>query len=388
MRTFLGHRRPQRGLTLIEALVGLVIGLLGVLIISQVFAAFEGAKRTTTSGTDAVESGNIALYLLEREIRMAGYGMNTAALFGCTVEANDSTRAGAAPNIPFPLVPLRITQGAAGAPDTISLLYGNSDGYGSGAAFDLAGPTNLIALNRAGIFTGDLVIAAGPGTDTRLGGTPPGGYACELVEVTQLPTTSGQTDQVIFSNSSYTTPAGLTVTPTHNPPGGLGVAFSASGTLLDLGPAPRGVTYSIAVSADGNHYQLQSSDLFVNQVAAVADDVIDLQAQYGLDNGISNGTLNHASYVADDGIVDEFVDTLPAVPVAKDWSRVLAVRVALLARSKLKEKRDTTNTCTTTKTAPSWGGGTAFVMTATDWGCYHYRVFETTVPLRNVIWKQ
>ena len=91
-------KSPQSGLTLIEALVGLVIGLVGVLIITQVFAAFEGQKRTTTSGTDSVESGNIALYLLEREIRMAGYGMNSWQFFGCTVEANDSSRTG--PNRP------------------------------------------------------------------------------------------------------------------------------------------------------------------------------------------------------------------------------------------------------------------------------------------------
>jgi len=80
---------------------------------------------------------------------------------------------------------------------------------------------------------------------------------------------------------------------------------------------------------------------------------------------------------------------MPAAPTAADWSRVLAVRVALLARGKIKEKRDpATNTCTTTTAAPTWGGGTAFIINTPDWGCYHYRVFETTIPLRNVIWKQ
>jgi type IV pilus assembly protein PilW len=380
----------QRGISLIEGLVGLVIGLLGVLIISQVLAAFEGQKRTTTSATDSIESGDVALYLLEREIRMAGYGMNSSEYFGCQVEANDSTRGGAAPNIAFPLVPVTITQGAAGAPDSITLFYGNSDGYGNGAAFNAGGATNLVALNRAGIFVGDLVIAAAPGSDANLGGPPAGGNVCQLMEVTQLPTASGQGDLVYYDQSSYVNSAGTAVAPTHNPAGGMGVTFSATGTLLDMGSSPRGVTYSIVVSADGNHYQMQSADKFVNQTAAVADDVIDMQAQYGLDTGVNNGTVSHASYVAADGIVDEFVDTMPAAsPTAAQWAEVLAIRVAILSRGKIKEKYAAgTHTCTTTTAVPTWGSGTAFVITTPDWGCYHYRVFQTTIPLRNVIWKQ
>jgi len=47
-----------------------------------------------------------------------------------------------------------------------------------------------------------------------------------------------------------------------------------------------------------------------------------------------------------------------------------------------------TGLCTTTTVKPTWGGGTAFVINTPNWGCYHYRVFETTIPMRNVIWKQ
>ena len=42
-----------------------------------------------------------------------------------------------------------------------------------------------------------------------------------------------------------------------------------------------------------------------------------------------------------------------------------------------------------TPAAPAWTGG-AFTMTnpadGTDWRFYRYRVYETIVPLRNMIW--
>jgi type IV pilus assembly protein PilW len=67
------------------------------------------------------------------------------------------------------------------------------------------------------------------------------------------------------------------------------------------------------------------------------------------------------------------------------------VRVALLARSQQYEKLKVTTT------APSWTGG-SFTMSdlggtadtnpagATNWRNYRYRVYEKTIPLRNVIW--
>ncbi|MFM2347940.1 MAG: hypothetical protein RL654_2693, partial [Pseudomonadota bacterium] len=47
------RRVRQRGVTLIELMVGMVIGLLAVLVISQVAILYEGRKRTITSGSDA-----------------------------------------------------------------------------------------------------------------------------------------------------------------------------------------------------------------------------------------------------------------------------------------------------------------------------------------------
>jgi len=64
------------GFTLIEVMIALLIGMIGLVVMMQTFAVSEGFKRTATAGTDAQVNGSVALYMLEREIRTAGYGMN------------------------------------------------------------------------------------------------------------------------------------------------------------------------------------------------------------------------------------------------------------------------------------------------------------------------
>ena len=59
----------QRGVTLIELMIGMVIGLLAVLVISQVAILYEGRKRTITSGADAQASGALALMAIQRDMR-------------------------------------------------------------------------------------------------------------------------------------------------------------------------------------------------------------------------------------------------------------------------------------------------------------------------------
>jgi type IV pilus assembly protein PilW len=65
----------QAGFSLIELMVGLVIGLIATVVIMQTFASFEGTKRSTTGVADAQTNGSIALYSIQRELQSAGYGM-------------------------------------------------------------------------------------------------------------------------------------------------------------------------------------------------------------------------------------------------------------------------------------------------------------------------
>ncbi len=62
----------------------------------------------------------------------------------------------------------------------------------------------------------------------------------------------------------------------------------------------------------------------------------------------------------------------------------------MVARSAEYEKPDESGTCTTSTQAmvDNWSGWASFDTSTypTDWQCYRYRVFETTIPLRNIIW--
>src|SRR2546422_437658 len=78
-------RHDARGFSMVELMVAMVISLIGVIIIFQVFEASEGVRRTTTSGGDAQQNGAVALYLMERDLRNSGMGINDTIYAGCNV---------------------------------------------------------------------------------------------------------------------------------------------------------------------------------------------------------------------------------------------------------------------------------------------------------------
>jgi type IV pilus assembly protein PilW len=127
------------------------------------------------------------------------------------------------------------------------------------------------------------------------------------------------------------------------------------------------------------------------QTGTIADNIVHLRADYGLDDGLPAGT-------AGDGILDRFLDpasfnALPSPP----WQYVIAVRIAVVARSALIEKPGPGVACDGSSPFPSWSGASAAIRgfnlstmpvpANTFWDCYRYRVFETIVPIRNSIWK-
>jgi hypothetical protein len=125
----------------------------------------------------------------------------------------------------------------------------------------------------------------------------------------------------------------------------------------------------------------------------VVDGIVDMRAQYGKDNGINNGTITNTAYVANDGIIDGYDTTAPVT--AADWAQVLAVRVGVLARIGNFEKPSVSGgNCDATTVLPTWSGSAASPFNAVDIAtvtsearCFRYRVFETVVPLRNMIWR-
>ena len=347
-------RGRSRGLSLVELLVASAIGIIASLAIFQVFAVFEGQKRTTTSGGEAQTSGALALFSVERDVRLSGYGFNAADLVGCTAQGWDQQTSTALS--PWTLAPVAITQGAgstpgvAGAPDTVMVMYGNGEelpapvvlGVNSLSTHDF-----FKIFNPFGFRKGDVVLIA------------EAGKPCTLAQVSEIPPLTG--DSTRFNIQP-------TVTTRYNDPAGLGTAYTTSAKVFHLGAAPTFRSFSV------QNAQLVSQPITSAAVMPLYDGIVQLQAQYGKDTN-------------NDGFVDLFDEISPTNTAG--WAAVLAVRVAIVARSGLYEKEQVSpatirlwedSAATPTTTGPVW------TLTA-DERHYRYKVFQTVIPLRNMIWR-
>lgn len=351
----------QSGFTIVELMVGVLIGLIATVVIFQVYAVSEGHKRTSTSGNDAQTNGMLALYTIERDLRLAGYGINLAEFLGCNIRWYDQRKGG--PQLGFSMVPVRITQGGGTAPDTISIMYGNSEMLGFPAAIvqDMPSPSSVFKVNNSyGIDgrNGDLIIAAEAGKD------------CTMAQITDF--TGGENAH--HGSGNYTPPSGGSPLPAYyNAPGGLGVAYSkynsatkTGGRLFNIGSAPNNNIFRVSANA-----QLTFQNLITTvPEAAIYDGIVNLQARYGKD---TDGN----------GIIETWDEVTPVTPT--DWSRILAVQVAIVARSALEEK-DAVSPATI-EMLPAIGAAPKldYNLTAAE-RRFRYRVFYSVIPLRNLIW--
>jgi type IV pilus assembly protein PilW len=291
----------SHGFGLVEVMVAMVIALLGTIVIFQVFAASEDIKRTSTSGGDAQQFGALALFTLERDVRMAGYGINYSALLGCSVRAYDELAT--PPELPnFTLAPVQMTTGADDkTPDQITVMYGDSDLIAAPPkiAQNMPSPAATFKVNnRYGFVEGDLVLAVEAGLD------------CTLAQATELPG-AGKSDEVIHNSGDYTDANGVEVSARWNKPSGLGVSYSTNGWLYNLGAGPTRNTYRVC-QTDGTpecplgtkNQLLMDSTFATTTTLALADNIVHLKVQYGKDDGVNNGTVTNTTYVAGDGAVD------------------------------------------------------------------------------------
>ncbi|RYF74564.1 MAG: hypothetical protein EOO22_06775, partial [Comamonadaceae bacterium] len=316
MNTMASHRihasRRESGISLMEMMVGITVGVVCVLVIVQLLSAWESRKRTTSAGADAQITGTLASFTLDRDLRLAGYGFGMAEeKMGCAVAAFNATLP--TPVIDFRLRPVEITKGATAAdPDTIRVLYGDS-AYFVTRQNVTGGTLDTKKLkSRDGFQLGDKVILADGASPVR----------CQLIEVTaQTPTDIFQIEHK--SGESYQPLVGGPKTASMNPAGGTAANFN-SGVAFNLGQAPVLSVWSVdPVRHTLSRYNAMANDP-ATQTVTVAGDVVTFKAQYGIDANDDNqiGTA-------------EWTDTTTALT---DWSKVLAVRFALLVRSRQYER--------------------------------------------------
>lgn len=346
--------RRQSGFSLVEIMVAMAIGMLGVLIIMQVFLTFQGQKRTTTGAADAQENGLIALHTLERDIRMSGLGI--LGLGGCTT-INAYNANATPPNYVFSTLPITITQNSpTTGTDRLTTLYSTSSFAAIPTKITSPMPTSSAILNvdnGEGFYEGNLFIISEPGKP------------CVIAQASQDGQKTGSTWDL-----------------QHNPGGSY--PFNPSGGLAEqpIGPFPPGgygggAKITNLGSMTNLEYYVENEKLMVRDVnqptsatnpIALVEGIFAIKGQYGRDTGV-------------DGYVDVFDNTTPAEP-----ERLVALRVAVVARAGTIERGQNVSPATLVL----WSGGTvanggAIALSSAD-RQYRFRVYQTVIPLRNVIW--
>jgi type IV pilus assembly protein PilW len=351
-------------------MIGMVIGMLASLAVTHVLVSSEGQKRATISGSDAQVNGALALARLQRAIQPAGYGFAAVPdIIGC--EVDEFYNGVAVPGFPAILAPVIITNGGtgtlAGLPDTIRILASGKQTFSIPMRLDTAyaaGATSFKVVAAEGAEGGDLMLVA---KDTS--------KKCQVFRATNTaePTTTiERADQDTRWNKA-----------------GFPGAFAAKDVLINLG-VPMDITFSVASgSLMANTLSMNAATGAPSYSGAVEafSGVMNMQALYGKDTD-NNGTI------------DKWDTTTPAVNANAEWKQIKAVRLAVIARSAHFEKEDVT------ATEPQWDVGTSISVsdsidcgsskclrmpvdanaTITDWKRYRYRIFETVVPLRNMLW--
>jgi type IV pilus assembly protein PilW len=403
MKKTINNIYHQAGFTLVELMVGLVIGLIATVVIMQTFASFEGTKRSTTGIADAQTNGSIALYSIQRELQFAGYGMplmsgtmptvdvlpnemtyadytgkteaeiltaQTALLaaYEAKVAAgalkvqagevfsalrcdssstlaldldNDPGTADVTIGLNALLTPVTITNGVNG--DTVAIRYGTTSRGALPTMVSNVTPPNFIGvMNNMGCREGDVVLVTKEVKSST---------ACVATKLT-----------------AATTNASLEATPNE-----INV-LSNSGMAVGDRLACLGQVRQITFDVNGNQLRRNNTP--------VISDIVNLQAQYGV-----SATINSE-------IVAEWRDAIGgtwATPTVANRNRIKAVRIAVVARNSLLEKDVVSQACTGTATGPArvcaWGADVNLAGTdvGADWNRYRYRVYEVVVPLRNIL---
>jgi type IV pilus assembly protein PilW len=366
-------RRVARGFSLIELMVGVVLAIVVLVIIMQSLAVFESQKRATTGGADSAVNGSIAMFQVERDARMAAFGLTSPAGMLCPLGINIYYNPTVVSNGAV-LAPILITDGASGGVDQIRLARSNST---SGIAPSIlvaamAGPTStVVTASTLGIASGDhFVVGAADGTKV-----------CTLMQATAAPTTAGTGWNLVHASTSSYNPAAPATAFTTAPAYVVGdqvVALGAFGlwnyrVMCNDNAAP-----SDANSCDLVQYDTISTTGTINWANAainhVASQVIDLQAQYGV---APAGT----------DAVSQWVDATGAwvAPISNaNMLRIKAIRVALVARSSKYE-----NTMVSPASLVLWDAGQASekARALTDaQRHYRYKVFYLVIPAINMVW--
>ena len=399
----------QRGMTLIELMVAMVLGLVTTLIVAQVMINADSQNRTTTSGSDAQINGATALYMLSQTIQSAGYGLiGHSGDRGCPI--NWPGAPNAAVNGVLRLLPVEIITPAAEAGKAVGERNIIIRTFSSGAG-GYSAPRGLDA-NTTNASNGFIV-----------GSTL--GLAANTVMMAARRDWSGNTPSCLIFSAGVVNEANRKITPTAESLGADADAATPDGgftdddtSLVNLGTWPDLREYQLDTATNVlrmRRFDRTSLDWVTEEVAR---GIVRMVAYYGIDDN-------------NDGTVDRYTQTAPNTG-SVGWGQVINLRLAIVARSDRVERPENIDGQVryATNAPMQWIVGTAGAAGAIegaasctevtdedgtvvgsvqqclsislgaaqaanngvlaadpdDWRNYRYKLFDTVIPLRNQVW--
>ncbi|WP_374263517.1 PilW family protein [Zoogloea sp.] len=397
------RRVAQAGVSLVEVMVGLAVGMIASLVIMSSFSSSETYRRNVGGVADIVQTASITSARLNMLFEEAGASfVQGRNIWGCRLLA---TRAKTVllpatgypdPFTAFPttvrVLPVGILDAGGTGSDVVMIMGGSSASSNRDTPFDTDGKTltvsnpNGIGIANAGLSVDDLFlavpqdVASGPG-DCQIIQAAPGFSGGAPVNDAALGLNVMPAEGAVLAPASYTT---IKINDGANSYGLLTVTAD-SPSAFHLGRAGASTFSLLSVNGSG---ELVEYDLLQRRGAQpFGENVVLLKARYGVDNGANGGKAN-------DNIVDEWISPTEAgwtlaelmdgkTATEQKVDQIKAVRIGLVLRSPQVVVGDAK--LTEVVLFGDLGGARKITRTLTaDEQRYGYQVFDWVIPLRNM----
>ena len=393
--------KAQRGISLVEVMVGMAIGLLASLVIFKSFSASEMFRRNVGGAADTMQSAAVVGARLNLMLEEGGAGLVQGRnIWSCLLRVS---RAGSpllpassfpAPFENFPksvrVLPIGIREGGTGS-DTVMVIAGNSASSNRDIPFDSTGTSltvsnpNGIGVKDAGQSTTDLLLAVAQDV--------PGGPAdCQIVQVAADYSGGTPTQDISLglavmpAAAKVISPASYTVVP-------LNQGSSSYGTLLSTTNSPSAFhlgredqpTFSL-LSVNSSNELVEYDLLQRRPLQSFGENILLFKARYGVDNGVGG--------IPNDDAVDEWI-----APSESGWSiaelmdgnaatqqkvdQIKAIRIGVILRTPQAQVVDAKPTQLVLFQDLQTSRQVTVKLSSSEQR-YGYQVFDWVIPLRNM----
>jgi type IV pilus assembly protein PilW len=340
------HRR-QRGISIIELMVGIVVAMLVSLAAAGSAMVFTASQRQGIGAGGVSVGGGTALSAIKNDAALAGLGFFGDSAYLCS-QLDLSKGAGVIVD-GTTFVPVQITD--EGNDDRVDIVY--ADRIESGANVLLRSASNGTSAELQSLLpdADQQAVLLAPAT---AGGT------CLVRTVTAVTASTDTTPQILTFGA----------TGTHNQ-----AAFSVAPVFAERD------RIALLGEVHWNRYRRIGNTLTLERPmdgssAVLARNVVSLRMQYGLAAAAANSTT-----------LESWVDATGAFSSldAAELARVRAIRIQMVTRSPQRQKPDASGNCDATQALPKDFANVDIVPDVADWRCYRFKTSTVVVPLRNLV---